>query len=154
MAHKTQGTPVNPNPDYQDRDIRVMPIVYFVVGMTVLTIVCVLAMAAMFRYMDHQAAMSEKDIPAEARERILPPEPRLIPDEPMALKAYRESARRILEGYAVLDEEKGIVRIPVADAIELVVERGLPQWYTGAPAVASSTDVQPDETAPATVEEE
>ncbi len=128
MTDKPQDAPQNPNPDYQDRDILVKPIVYFLIGLTVLTVAVLIAMGVLFRMLDRQAHLADAHIPAAARERVLPPEPRLVVDEKMALDEYLANARRILEGYALLDEETGRVRIPIDEAIDRVAERGLPRW--------------------------
>lgn len=142
MTDKPQGAPQNPNPDYQDRDILLKPVVFFVVALAVVTIATVIAMGIYFRVMDDRAWKAEADIPAAARERVLPPAPRLLVDEPMELKAYLENARSILESYAVLDEDEGIVRLPVDVALDLVVEQGLPDWSPPVPEVTNSEEAE------------
>jgi hypothetical protein len=54
-----------------------------------------------------------------------PPEPRLQPNPPMDLKEFRAGEEAILNNYGWIDPEKGIVRIPVARAMELVAKEGL-----------------------------
>ena len=54
-----------------------------------------------------------------------PPEPRLQPNPPMDLKEFRAGEETILNNYGWIDPEKGIVRIPVARAMELVAKEGL-----------------------------
>ena len=44
----------------------------------------------------------------------------------MELAAFRAQEAAILSSYAWVDKEHGIVRIPVADAMRLVAERGMP----------------------------
>ena len=128
MTNKSQGAPQNPNPDYQDRDILIKPIVIFLVSLLVLTVLVVVAMGVYFRTMERRMQRFEERIPDEARERVLPPEPRLVVDEKMALEEYLANARAILDNYALLDEEAGVVRIPIDQAIEHVAVRGLPRW--------------------------
>lgn len=118
--------PINPNPDYQDKDIRVRPILIFMVGLTVVTILILGFLALFFNVMERQSRAADEQMPPEARERVLPPEPRLLVDEQMGLKEYLENARQITDYYAVLSDE--YVRIPVEEAILLVAERGLPRW--------------------------
>jgi len=54
------------------------------------------------------------------------PQPQLqktpIPD----LKAIRAEEDRLLNGYSWVDQPKGVVRIPVDRAIEVLAQRGLP----------------------------
>ena len=54
-----------------------------------------------------------------------PPEPRLHPNPPMELKEFRAAEDAILKNYAWIDPDKGIVRIPVDRAMELVAKEGL-----------------------------
>jgi hypothetical protein len=42
------------------------------------------------------------------------------------LKAIRAAEDQVLNGYAWMDPEKGVVRIPIDRAIDLLSERGLP----------------------------
>ena len=55
-----------------------------------------------------------------------PPLPRLQPDPVGDLYDLRRQEDQILEGYAWVDEGAGKVRIPVARAMQLLVQRGLP----------------------------
>ena len=54
-----------------------------------------------------------------------PPEPRLQPNPPMELKEFRAGEDAILNNYAWIDPDKGIVRIPVSRAMDLVAKEGL-----------------------------
>ena len=54
-----------------------------------------------------------------------PPEPRLQPNPPIDLKEFRAGEEVILNNYGWIDPEKGIVRIPVSRAMELVAQEGL-----------------------------
>jgi hypothetical protein len=72
----------------------------------------------------------------------LPPEPRLQPDPVSDLHRLRQAEDDVLETYAWIDKDKGVVRIPVARAMSLLAQRGLPNWPTGqrppAPPVAAA----------------
>jgi hypothetical protein len=54
-----------------------------------------------------------------------PPEPRLQPNPPLELKEFRAGEDAVLNTYGWVDPEKGIVRIPVSRAMELVAKEGL-----------------------------
>lgn len=54
-----------------------------------------------------------------------PPEPRLQKNPPMELKEFRAGEDAILNSYGWIDPEKGIVRIPVSRAMDLVAKEGL-----------------------------
>jgi protein SCO1/2 len=57
---------------------------------------------------------------------VLPPEPRLQVGPPQDLAILRATERAHLEGYGWIDQEAGVVQIPVERAMELLAERGLP----------------------------
>jgi hypothetical protein len=52
--------------------------------------------------------------------------PRLEVDPSEALRSRREREKELLTSYGWVDRERGVVRIPIERAKELLVERGLP----------------------------
>ncbi len=54
------------------------------------------------------------------------PEPRLSIEPGKDLKTLRSEEDALLKSYGWIDREKGIVRIPIDRAIEILAERGLP----------------------------
>ena len=60
-----------------------------------------------------------------------PPLPRLQTTPYVDLKTFRDGEAQVLDTYAWVDKEKGVVRIPVARAIDLLAERGLPDAIAG-----------------------
>jgi hypothetical protein len=54
------------------------------------------------------------------------PEPRLAAHPGQDLKAMRAAEDSMLKSYGWIDREKGIVRIPIDRAIEILAQRGLP----------------------------
>jgi hypothetical protein len=141
MSHK-ESQPVNTNPDYKDRDILLKPILIFLVGMTVVTLAVLVGMWMLFSSFERKNARDNVMSSPLVNERLLPSEPRLIPDEPMVLKEYQEKHQALLSGYASIDPVKGMVRIPVERAMELVAERGFTRWdeeSVAAPAMEAET---------------
>jgi predicted ATP-grasp superfamily ATP-dependent carboligase len=57
-----------------------------------------------------------------------PSGPRLQVKPELDIEAFRAQEDAILESYAWVDKERGVVRIPVAEAMRLVAERGLPAF--------------------------
>ena len=55
---------------------------------------------------------------------VSPPAPRLQPTPAADLAAQRAEERALAESYGWIDEAAGIARIPVKEAMRLVVERG------------------------------
>jgi hypothetical protein len=54
-----------------------------------------------------------------------PPEPRLQTNPKADLSDLRAYEKQVLEGYTWVDRNNNIVRIPVADAMRLTLQRGL-----------------------------
>ena len=54
------------------------------------------------------------------------PEPRLSIEPGKDLKTLRSEEDAMLKSYGWIDRDKGVVRIPIDRAIELLAERGLP----------------------------
>jgi hypothetical protein len=62
---------------------------------------------------------------------LSPPPPLLQTGPTVDLLTFREQEDRILGSYAWVDKERGVVRIPIEEAMRLVVSRGV-----GSPAAA------------------
>jgi hypothetical protein len=56
----------------------------------------------------------------------LPPEPRLQAVPRLDLRSLREGEDQVLNSYAWVDPNRGIARIPIAEAIKIVAAKGLP----------------------------
>ena len=63
---------------------------------------------------------------AIGQENRLPPEPRLQTDPKQDLRDLRRADADVLNGYHWVDKNAGVVRIPIAAAMKLTIERGLP----------------------------
>jgi hypothetical protein len=113
-------------------------IVWFMVILTVTTLVCQLLTWGLFLLFDarRQAAVERAPLAAPAiRPRIESgriasdgqvPQPAMLVDEPTALGAFRKHEEEILQGYGWVDEAAGTARIPVERAKELLLEKGFP----------------------------
>ena len=102
-------------------------IVVFVLILAVTTFICQGIVVAMFKYFDKEAVTSS---PARATMSApagtMPPPPNLVTDEPLNLKNFRDTDKEALETYAWQDKNAGVVRLPIARAKELALERGFP----------------------------
>ncbi|MSV30053.1 MAG: hypothetical protein EXQ52_15100 [Bryobacterales bacterium] len=71
-----------------------------------------------------EASRSPKPAPLAVTDpNALPPEPRLQRNPVEDLKAIRTEEEAVLTSYGWVDPEKGIVRIPVSEAIKLMAQR-------------------------------
>lgn len=144
----------NPNVSHEESDVRIKPIAWFAVWLTVSTVVIYLMLWGLFNYFEGRAEKSETPPPALAEERPeLPPEPRLqlapsqvgqkqpdLKEHPLAeLKRMKKEDEERLNNYGV-DPATGAIRIPINLAKQLVLERNLLQ---SAPATALQSGAQP-----------
>ena len=61
------------------------------------------------------------------------PEPRLQIDAPRELRELRAAEEAALHGYAWIDKDRAMIRIPIDRAIEVLAQRGLPVRAQAAP---------------------
>lgn len=120
---------VNPDVSHETRDVNVFQISAFGIGLLLACIVTVFAMWALFNFLYHREDMKNAGNPAAAmmnERQKLPPEPRLQAEPRVELKDLKADEDAILKGYGWIDPNKGIVRIPIAQAIDIVAQKGLP----------------------------
>jgi hypothetical protein len=120
---------VNPGVSHETRDINVFQVSAFGIGLLLSCIVTVFAMWVMFNFLFQREDAKNADNPAKAmmnERQKLPPEPRLQAEPKVELKDLRADEDAILSSYGWIDPNKGIVRIPIDQAIDIVAQKGLP----------------------------
>jgi hypothetical protein len=76
--------------------------------------------------------------------------PKLVTSEPTVLAEFREQEDELLDSYGWVEKDRGIARLPIAEAVRLVGERGaLPVFPTGASPLGSAPASGPQTAAPA-----
>jgi hypothetical protein len=118
--------PRNPHVHHEPGDVNALALTKFGLTMTGLIVVFMFALAGLFTYFKAREAKLGLAPSPVARARQLPPEPRLQPNPTLELEQVRAAEDQILHQYAWIDPDKGIVRIPVERAMELIAHRGLP----------------------------
>lgn len=63
-----------------------------------------------------------------SQQRPLPPAPVLQVNPAVDMQKFREREEQKASSYGWVDEKGGIAHVPVQRAMEIVAERGLPQW--------------------------
>jgi hypothetical protein len=113
----------HPHIGHETTDVNVWAVGKFAIG---LVIVCVVSIALLFGLLKFFQSREETSVANTVEPTKLFPQPQLqktpIPD----LKAIRVEEDKLLNGYAWVDQPKGVVRIPVDRAIEVLAQRGLP----------------------------
>ena len=79
------------------------------------------------------------------------PSPQLQPNPPYDLADLRARQLGLLQNAYWLDRQRGVVHMPIADAMRDVARRGIPDWPTGpVPARPEPVKVPPARAAPVT----
>ena len=118
----------NPQVSFERQDVNVFQITAFGIGLLISCVVVVFAMWALFDFLySREDKVNPANPPAMVKDRpTLPPEPRLQAEPRMELKQLRDDEDQILNNYGWVDPAKGIVRIPIDQAIDIVAQKGLP----------------------------
>jgi hypothetical protein len=137
-AHQDPTQPLTSTVEPDELDIKA--IFGFGIGLAVVTAISMLLMLWMWnaevRAVDAANPPRVFPLAVDQDERV-PPEPRLQTDPKKDLKDLRAAEDVILNGYSWVDKNNKIVRIPVADAMKLTLQRGLPARTT-APAESAA----------------
>jgi hypothetical protein len=120
---------VNPGVSHERRDVNVFQISAFGIGLLLSCIVVVFAMWALFDFLFSREDAKNSSNPAALmmkQENTVPPEPRLQAEPKVELKDLRADENAILDSYGWINPDKGIVRIPIDEAINIMAQKGLP----------------------------
>ena len=115
--------PHNPLIGHETTDVNVWAVGKFAIG---LVVVCVVSIALLFGLLKFFQSREETSVANTVEPTKLFPEPQLQKTPVPDLKANRAEEDKLLNGYAWVDQPKGVVRIPVDRAIEVLAQRGLP----------------------------
>jgi len=124
-----QDPEINPGVSHETRDVNVFQISAFGIGLLLACIVTVFAMWVMFRFLFAREDAKNSNNPAAAmmsQRQTEPPKPNLQAEPKLELKDLRGNEDTMLHSYGWVDSSKGIVRIPIDQAIDIVAQKGLP----------------------------
>ncbi len=113
---------------HEERDVHARPIALAALALAVVMVAAFVSMDVLFRILAAgQTARTAKPSPLAAQYGLKePPAPRLQTAPLKDLQDLRARDAAALHAYAWVDREAGVVRIPIARAIEVLAERGLP----------------------------
>lgn len=111
--------------DHEHTDMSITSILWFALSLVVTAILVHLVLAWLYAYFDAHKEGGEAVSPF-APPRTLPPYPRLQVSPPMELRNFRAKEDQVLTTYGWVDKSKGVVRIPIDRAMDLILERGMP----------------------------
>jgi hypothetical protein len=109
--------------DYERSDIRGRDMAWLAAGLALFVTATPLLMPFVFpQSMQHRTPSAPPALSADA------PQLEITPRDD--LRRFRRSEAQFEQSYGWTDRSKGAVRIPIARAMELLAERGLPGWPT------------------------
>jgi hypothetical protein len=114
-----------PRRGHETSDADIRNLIISGVLLCCLVIAGLLVSGVVFRYFVGHQGLGPPASPFE-NVRMLPPEPRLQVSAPRDLKLYKATQDEILSSYGWVDQNAGIVRIPIDRAMDILVQKGLP----------------------------
>ena len=112
---------------YERTDVSIAVPTRFLMGLVVLLLAGIFLMKALFgalsaehKRVDTPPSPLASELPTE------PPLPRLQRTPVQDLSKLRATEKEALENYGWVEQNAGVVRIPIDHAMDLVLERGLP----------------------------
>ena len=127
--HAAHGPAHHGDVHHEASDVDFFTILKYVGGLLAILTVTYGVVWALFVFLSRstdQASGARLYPLAAGQENRLPPEPRLQTNPRQDLFDLRSEEREQLDGYHWVDKNAGIVRIPIADAMRLTIQRGLP----------------------------
>jgi len=124
MSETTHTAHGASHPGHEERDIWFKPIVWASIGLFVVSLLAFVAMRFLFVFLDVRVARQSPPANplAAAAGQPMPPEPRLQTHPIQDLAHLRAAEDTILSSYAWVDVQAGVVRIPIARAMELLAQ--------------------------------
>ncbi len=139
--------PVEQSPDadrkqgYELRDVNVWYVMAFAAALGLMVVGVLPLMDWTFARLEQSA--ESRDVPlsplANGQE---PPPPRLQSKPSASLEAFRRREQKELTSYRWIDKQQGVVQIPVDRAMQLLLDRGLPE--PEAPKEPAQGETAPD----------
>ena len=126
LEHRPIGM-TKPGIRRQIRDLDFGATVEVALGLILLTVAWSLVLVRLSPHFEIRVSASEsRPTGVDTKATMLPPEPRLQDNAVEDLRRMRAAEDRILNGYGWVDRKKGVVRIPIDRAMDLLAQRGLP----------------------------
>ncbi len=118
---------------HETTDAEIAPLVRFAVFLAATVVVSALVVIGLYKYLDEreQAEKAGRYPLAAGIVRPLPPPPRLQTYPFDDIKELRKAENKVLDHYAWVDQNAGVVQIPIERAIDVLAEKGLPYRQAG-----------------------
>src|SRR5262245_32939356 len=117
---------------HEPNTINIPSVVMFLVALAAAVVVVALLTRGLLRYFDARKAQKAPPPSPLATEARLPPEPRLqgapgsVSSPAEDIRQFREREDQMLNSYGWIDQQRGIIRIPIEQAKKMIEQKGLP----------------------------
>jgi hypothetical protein len=122
-----ENNPHTPHPDpalgHETTDINVWAVGKFTIALAVVTMLSLVLLFGLMKYFESRYTPEVLTMFDPLK---VFPEPRLQRTPGPDLKAFRAQEDKVLDSYGWIDQSKGVVRIPIDRAIDVLAARGLP----------------------------
>ena len=130
----------NPGTGFETRDLGARPIYGFLVSLAIIGVLVYFTVWGIFRVLDtyftkneappsplvqQQTSTPTRAVPEGYPEKVFP-EPRLETNERTEINDFRLGEEQTLNSYGWVDQNAGVVHIPITEAMKLIAQRGLP----------------------------
>src|SRR2546423_9834090 len=102
---------------FEQADVDAWAVGKFGIGLVAMCLVSLVLLFGLFRYFQSMEGGRTETVVK------LPPEPRLETTPNLDLKAVRAAEDQMLNSYGWVDQQKGVVRLPIDRAIDLLAQR-------------------------------
>ena len=122
------NAPDNVDVVHEESDVDVSAILRYglaLLGVALVVHVCLWWLLGVFERQNERRQTQVYPMAASEQNR-LPPVPRFQENPQQELRELRAKQKAQLEGYGWVNKDAGIARIPIEDAMKIVIQRGLP----------------------------
>ena len=117
----------NPHVRHEPGDVNAVFLTKFGIALILLIIVFLFGLWGLFDYLvKRETALDQPPAGTLISPQKLPPEPRLQAHAARDMQEMLAAEERALDQYGWVDPDKGIVRIPIDRAMDIIAKKGLP----------------------------
>jgi hypothetical protein len=125
---RNPSTPDNPEVVHEDSDVNVRAILGFGAALAAVALIAHLFLWWLQATYQARSTRSQTHVYplAAGQQDQLPPMPRLQDNPQLDMRTLRAQQQELLNGYGWVNRDSGTARIPIEEAMRIVVQRGLP----------------------------
>jgi len=132
-----------PQVRHEAADVNIWAVGRFGIALAFLCILSLGLLFGLYNYFESMVGGKAPDLNVDARR--LPPQPQLQKTPILDLDQMRAAEDQILNSYGWVDQSKGLVRLPIDQAIDILAKRGLPARPQTEPQTAAADVSVPTE---------